>query len=89
MWHDFTRILPLPQLGLQDWATPGKNRERKLTEAGKQYGVALLATLEGKGQRAKGKSVEISCMPFALLLFPPVSKKLLIPPFRGVVQKTP
>ena len=43
----------LHELGLQDWATPGKNRERKLTEAGKQYGVALLASL--KGQRAKGK----------------------------------
>ena len=34
----------LHELGLQDWATPGKNRERKLTEAGKQYGVALLTT---------------------------------------------
>ena len=34
----------LHELGFQDWANPGKNRERKLTEAGKQYGVALLTT---------------------------------------------
>ena len=34
----------LHELGLQDWAKPGVNRERKLTEAGKQYGVALLTT---------------------------------------------
>ena len=34
----------LHELGFQDWAKPGVNRERKLTEAGKQYGVALLAT---------------------------------------------
>jgi hypothetical protein len=34
----------LHELELQDWANPGKNRERKLTEAGKQYGIALLTT---------------------------------------------
>ena len=34
----------LHELGFQDWANPGKNRERKLTETGKQYGVALLTT---------------------------------------------
>lgn len=34
----------LHELGLQDWTKPEVNRERKLTEAGKQYGVALLTT---------------------------------------------
>jgi hypothetical protein len=34
----------LHDLKLQDWAKPGVNRERKLTEKGKQYGVALLTT---------------------------------------------
>ena len=32
---------------------------------GKTKGTAQLATLEGKGQRAKGKSKSSSCMPFA------------------------
>ena len=30
--------------GFRIGRSPGVNRERKLTEAGKQYGVALLAT---------------------------------------------
>jgi hypothetical protein len=34
----------LHELGLIEWAFPGKNRERKLTDAGKQYGVSVLAT---------------------------------------------
>jgi hypothetical protein len=34
----------LHHLKLQDWAKPGVNRERKLTEEGKNYGVALLTT---------------------------------------------
>jgi hypothetical protein len=34
----------LHELKLQDWTKPGANRERKLTEKGKQYGVALLTT---------------------------------------------
>ncbi len=34
----------LHDLELQDWAKPGVNRERKLTERGKKYGVALLTT---------------------------------------------
>jgi hypothetical protein len=39
----------LHDLKLQDWAKPGVNRERKLTDEGKKYGVALLTTLaEGK-----------------------------------------
>jgi len=34
----------LHELGFLDWANPDKNRERKLTEAGKKYGVAILTT---------------------------------------------
>ena len=34
----------LHDLELQDWAKPGVNRERKLTDKGKQYGIALLTT---------------------------------------------
>jgi hypothetical protein len=34
----------LHELNLQDWTKPGANRERKLTEKGRQYGVALLTT---------------------------------------------
>ena len=34
----------LHDLKLQDWAKPGVNRERKLTDEGKQHGVALLTT---------------------------------------------
>jgi transposase len=34
----------LHELGLQEWSKPGQSRERKLTDAGKQYGVSVLAT---------------------------------------------
>lgn len=34
----------LHDLELQDWAKPGVNRERKLTDKGKEYGIALLTT---------------------------------------------
>ncbi|NEO99566.1 MAG: hypothetical protein F6K58_12980 [Symploca sp. SIO2E9] len=43
----------LHALGLQDWAKPGKNRERKLTDAGKQYGTALLSTSKDGWQGAQ------------------------------------
>jgi hypothetical protein len=40
----------LHELGLQEYARPGKGRERKLTAAGKNYGVAVLATSAGGWQ---------------------------------------
>lgn len=43
----------LHQLGLQDWLKPGKTRERKLTEAGKQYGMAVLTTSRDGWQGAQ------------------------------------
>ena len=43
----------LHELGLLNWANPGKNRERKLTEAGKEYGVAILTTSADSWQGAQ------------------------------------
>jgi hypothetical protein len=34
----------LHDLEFQDWAKPGVNRERMLTEKGKKYGIAILTT---------------------------------------------
>jgi hypothetical protein len=49
----------LHELELQDWANPGKNRERKLTEAGKQYGIALLTTSADGWQGAQLRWFEV------------------------------
>ncbi len=58
----------LHSLGFQDWANPGKNRERKLTEAGKQYGVALLTTSadgwQGAQLRWKDSVIPMLCQYF-------------------------
>ncbi len=58
----------LHSLGFQDWANPGKNRERKLTEAGKQYGVALLTTSadgwQGAQLRWKDGVISMLCQYF-------------------------
>jgi hypothetical protein len=40
----------LHEMGLQDWSKPGQSRERKLTDSGKPYGVAVLATSESGWQ---------------------------------------
>jgi hypothetical protein len=40
----------LHELGLQEWSNRGQSRERKLTDSGKQYGVAVLATSESGWQ---------------------------------------
>ncbi len=43
----------LHSLGFQDWAKPGVNRERKLTELGKKYGISILTTSKDGWQGAQ------------------------------------
>lgn len=43
----------LHDLEYQDWAKVGVNRERKLTEQGKQYGIAILTTSKEGWQGAQ------------------------------------